>query len=226
MYSFAQRTDCQVLDEPLFGYFLKETGVWRPSREEVLKTWPTKAQSILEGFSQKREKPLLMLKNMANHVEGLDLAVTLPFTNVILTRHPAKVLSSYTQKVNSPTALDLGYQHQLKIIEFLKAKGQAFWVVDSDAIIRESEKTLKRLCLFLAIHFEPSMLQWPAGPRPEDGPWAKYWYHGVHQSTGFSQSLKPINDYKIPTHLKDLYQRSLVAYQKIKTYEQVQFTRP
>jgi hypothetical protein len=30
------------------------------------------------------------------------------------------------------------------------------------------------------------MLQWPAGPRPEDGVWAPYWYHAVHKSTGFS----------------------------------------
>jgi hypothetical protein len=29
------------------------------------------------------------------------------------------------------------------------------------------------------------MLQWPAGARPEDGSWAKYWYRSVHQSTGF-----------------------------------------
>jgi hypothetical protein len=32
------------------------------------------------------------------------------------------------------------------------------------------------------------MLAWPAGGRPEDGVWAKYWYHRVHASTGWSPS--------------------------------------
>ena len=31
------------------------------------------------------------------------------------------------------------------------------------------------------------MLQWQPGARPEDGVWAKYWYHNVHTSTGFDQ---------------------------------------
>ena len=38
MYSFANRQDTKVIDEPLFGYFLKHTGTWRPSRKEVLET--------------------------------------------------------------------------------------------------------------------------------------------------------------------------------------------
>jgi hypothetical protein len=31
------------------------------------------------------------------------------------------------------------------------------------------------------------MLSWPAGPRPTDGIWAKYWYANVWASTGFSE---------------------------------------
>lgn len=39
MYSFINRGDCKAYDEPLFGYFLKQTGVWRPSRDEVMNTF-------------------------------------------------------------------------------------------------------------------------------------------------------------------------------------------
>lgn len=30
-----QRSDCEVLDEPLYASFLKLTGSWRPYREQV-----------------------------------------------------------------------------------------------------------------------------------------------------------------------------------------------
>ncbi|BAH92157.1 Os03g0359100 [Oryza sativa Japonica Group] len=36
MYSFAQRDDMEVLDEPLYANFLRVTGVDRPYREELL----------------------------------------------------------------------------------------------------------------------------------------------------------------------------------------------
>ena len=36
MYSFAQRADARVLDEPLYGYFLARTGADRPDREATL----------------------------------------------------------------------------------------------------------------------------------------------------------------------------------------------
>ncbi|KAB1202284.1 Branched-chain-amino-acid aminotransferase-like protein 2 [Morella rubra] len=36
MYSFAQRDDMEVLDEPLYANFLRVTGMDRPYREELL----------------------------------------------------------------------------------------------------------------------------------------------------------------------------------------------
>lgn len=50
----------------------------------------------------------------------------------------------------------------------------------------QPEKILEALCEHLEIDFDPAMLAWKAGPRPEDGVWAKYWYSRVHQSTSFA----------------------------------------
>jgi len=36
MYSFAQRDDMEVLDEPLYANFLRVTGLDRPYREDLL----------------------------------------------------------------------------------------------------------------------------------------------------------------------------------------------
>ena len=45
MYSFAQRSDTRVLDEPLYGHFLAKTGAERPDREATLAAWPTTAEA-------------------------------------------------------------------------------------------------------------------------------------------------------------------------------------
>jgi hypothetical protein len=37
----------------------------------------------------------------------------------------------------------------------------------------------------VGLPFDEAMLSWPAEPRPEDGVWARHWYHNVHRSTTF-----------------------------------------
>ena len=54
--------------------------------------------------------------------------------------------------------------------------GRAPPVVLSDDLRRDPEGTLRALCHALAIPFDPRMLKWEPGPRPEDGVWASYWY--------------------------------------------------
>ncbi len=185
MYSFAQRSDMCVLDEPLFGHFLQQTGVSRPSREDVLATMPLDRPTVLSQF-ERRGKPHLFLKHMANHLEGWnEWADFAQNSHVVLTRDPVRVLASYQQHIQSPTRLDLCYDHQLWWLNHLKAKGIPVLVLDSDALVSNPEVQLKRLCYFLDLPWDEKMLRWKAGPRPEDGVWAQYWYHRVHASEGW-----------------------------------------
>jgi len=57
-------------------------------------------------------------------------------------------------------------------------------VVLSDDLVSRPEGTLRALCKKLDIPFTVRMLSWPAGPKPYDGCWAKYWYRATHKSTG------------------------------------------
>ncbi len=221
MYAFGQRPDMNVLDEPLFGHFLEHTGVWRPSREEVLAQMETDGGKLLKSFEQPAHQPYLFLKNMANHITGLSLKSLLRYKNIILIRHPARVLSSYTQHIEAPTELDLGYKHQLGILEFLNREEQPFFILDSDDVVANPEQALRALCAYLEIPFLTDMLTWPAGPKPEDGVWAKYWYENVHKSTGFQKSLRN-KAYRVPDHLQPLLTSSVHLFQKIKQYEQIQ----
>jgi hypothetical protein len=60
------------------------------------------------------------------------------------------------------------------------------------------------------------MLQWPSGPKPEDGVWAKHWYTSVHATTGFG-APGPVRT-EVPDHLRDLYRACLPLYERLATY--------
>ena len=210
MYSFFSRKDLKVFDEPLFGHFLKYTGVWRPSREEALKVMETNAQRVIERtFSQTSA----FSKNIANHIEGLNLAFLLPLKNIILTRKPEEVLVSYTKHVEHPTMLDLAFEHQLKIIEFLKAQNQPFLIIEAADLQNTTAETLNKICDFAGIEFSEKMLSWMPGQKPIDGVWEKYWYQGVHRSTGFEK--RESEKTKLPTSLLSLKNSCDLFYAEI-----------
>ena len=204
MYSFAQRPDYGVVDEPLFAHFLQNTGAERPSRAEVLAAMPTERAQILSTL--KRDNGHVFLKHMANHTEGwpepCDFAT---HKHVLLTRHPRKVLKSYRAHIDSPTALDLCYHHHHRWLERCEAEGWPVAVLDSDRLVAAPEQSLRALTDWLGVDFDPCMRTWPAGPRQEDGPWAKYWYHRVHASTGWEKapatdldSIPPVEERFLP----------------------------
>ena len=60
------------------------------------------------------------------------------------------------------------------------------------------------------------MLHWPAGPKPEDGVWAKHWYRSVHASTGFAP-YRP-KAVRFPQRLEPLLEECLPLYEKLRGY--------
>ena len=57
------------------------------------------------------------------------------------------------------------------------------------------------------------MLTWPAGPIPEDGVWAPYWYHSVHQSTTFMAYHEKTDPF--PEFLKPLLEECQPYYERL-----------
>ena len=72
---------------------------------------------------------------------------------------------------------------------------------------------LSKLCQQVGLAFDPAVLSWEAGPRPEDGVWAKHWYASVHRSTGF-QTYRAKNE-PFPKHLKPLLEECLPYYDRL-----------
>jgi len=214
MYSFANRSDTAVVDEPLFGYFLKHTGVWRPSRKEVLATMETNAINIMDTLlNPPTDMPVYFMKHMANHLIDLNLDFLANFENVLLIRDPKDMLLSYSKNVKGPTLLDTAYKMQVDLLDFFTERGMPYVILNAKNVLLNPERQLKILCEKLNISFQDSMLEWEAGSRQEDGIWAKYWYDSVHKSTGFGAYRE--KDQELPLNLISLYDECMYYYAKL-----------
>ena len=186
MYSFAQRADADVLDEPLYGHFLRVSEAAHPLRELCLGAQDACGERVVrEVILGAAGKPVAFFKQMAHHLVDLDLAFLRRTLNVFLTRDPEQMLPSLDSRIGPPTLRDTGFKRQCEVLDLLERWGQSPAVVDSRTLLQRPEATLRALCDHLEIAFDPAMLRWPAGPKPYDGAWAPHWYRNVHRSTGF-----------------------------------------
>src|SRR5690606_24023764 len=73
MYSFRQRSDTAVVDEPLYAHYLAATGVEHPGRDEVLAAQDTDGERVVRDvILGPSTRPVLFLKNMAHHLVDLE----------------------------------------------------------------------------------------------------------------------------------------------------------
>ncbi|MCO5597641.1 hypothetical protein L7F22_051722 [Adiantum nelumboides] len=171
MYSFAQRDDTVVLDEPLYAHYLCVSGAQRPYRDELL--------AKMENDGNKVFQDVIMGPCDQNY------RYCKPSFDSVL---PA-----------SSDELDLG--QLVSIYYELKRKGHTPAIIDADDLQRDPEGILQSLCMSLGIPFQSTMLRWDAGGRKEDGLWAPWWYKAVHKSTGFgSPPLYPKKAFPIELH--------------------------
>ena len=50
MYSFAQRRDTRVVDEPLYGHYLRVSGAQHPGRDEVMAAMDNDGRRVMENL--------------------------------------------------------------------------------------------------------------------------------------------------------------------------------
>lgn len=217
MYSFRQRTDTVVVDEPLYGHYLRSTGADHPGAREVMEVMDGDGERVVrEVILGPCERPVHFFKNMAHHLPGLDPSFLERITNVLLIRDPKEMLPSLINQIPSPTLRDTGLREQIEILDSILARGERPVVLDARELLLDPPGVLRRTCTTLGISFETAMLSWPAGPKPEDGVWAKHWYHNVHASTGFSP-YRPHTE-PFPERLKPLLKDCLPLYERMREY--------
>ena len=215
MYSFAQRDDVRVVDEPLYGHYLHVSGAEHPGREEIVGAMNCDGDAIMRDLieqSTKSPETTLFVKHMAHHLVQIDLQFLERCSNIFLIRDPREMLPSLTVQLPHASLDDTGLKKQWQLLQDLRSNGQQTIVLDSRELLLDPEAVLRQLCNKLDLTFEQRMLHWPSGARSEDGIWAKHWYQAVHKSTGFS-------DYQAKTHfpvaLETLLDECLPWYDKL-----------
>lgn len=188
MYSFAQRKDTTVVDEPLYAHYLSKTTskAIHPVTVEILDQMENDGQKVVENIIfGDYDTEIALFKQMTHHLIALDLDFTERTENVLLIRDPRRIIASYTKIIEHPTIADIGIKMQYDLFQRLKKANKLAAVIDARKLLLNPPKVLAELCQQLGIPFDKNMLQWEAGPIKEDGIWAKDWYGNVHQSTGF-----------------------------------------
>ena len=210
MYSFGNRVDFQVWDEPFYAAYLKTTGIDHPMRDEVLAANETSAERVSQLIQSQTGN--VFLKLMSFHMcPGFPFDWTEGCVHAHLIRHPARVVASYLAKREEPTLRDIGFQQQVELWERFPGP-----VIDSAVVRRDPEKALRSLCSALGLEFAQAMLSWPKGPKSFDGVWAAHWYNAVHQSTGFAGEEGPLPTLNKSASL--LVQQAMPYYERLRDH--------
>lgn len=192
MYAFAQRADTRVVDEPLYAHYLRVSGADHPGRDEVLAAQENDGETVVrEVVLGPCDRPVLFLKQMAHHLVDLDHDFLTQTVNVLLTRDPRGMLPSLAKALGRVTLRDTGLPAQVALVDELVGLGQRPSVVVARELLADPPGVLRALCERVGIPFDPAMLHWTAGARPEDGVWAPHWYANVHRSSGFAPPRPP-----------------------------------
>ena len=218
MYSFAELQGVRVIDEPLYGHYLRVSGANHPGRDAIMAAMNCDGDAVMRNLLlQQADDPsrTLFVKHMAHHLIELDPGFLRSTNNIFLIRDPREMLPSLTIQLPHATLSDTGLRRQWELYTELVESGQHAIVLDSRELLLNPESVLRQLTLHLNIEFTSGMLTWKAGARDEDGVWAPHWYHAVHQSTGFAPYEAKTN---FPDHLQPLLNDCKPWYEKL--YEQ------
>ncbi|MEM1135750.1 MAG: sulfotransferase family protein [Bacteroidota bacterium] len=215
MYSFAQRSDTLVYDEPLYAYYLSHSNAkeYHPGAEDVLASMENDGDNVIQMMMGGHNKPVVFFKHMTHHLLTLDRSFMKDVINIILTRDPVEMLPSFAKAIEKPTMKDVGYAAHIELLAHLHKIDVNPIVIDSKKLLLNPKKVLLHLCKLLDISFNENMLQWKAGARPEDGIWAKYWYKNVHESIGFKQYNPKFEPF--PENLKPLLEACIPYYKEL-----------
>jgi hypothetical protein len=213
MRSFGNRPDTVVVDEPLYAYYLAHTDTDHPGRDEVVASMETSWQPVLEELTSgplPDGRSVYYQKHLTHHLlPDVDRSALTGLMHAFLIRDPRRQLASYARVRARPVLADLGLPQQAEL--YRRFGGP---VIDSADILRNPTAALDALCGELGIAFDPAMLSWPAGPRPTDGLWARYWYDSVLRSTGFGPCQEPAT-VELPAELEPLAAQSQQFYDEL-----------
>lgn len=190
MRSFGNRPDCHVTDEPLYAYYLEQTGLDHPGRAETLAGHDRDWQTVVHWLTGEvpGNRAVWYLKLMAHHMlPTVQRDWIFCLVNCFLIRPPREMLTSLLEFLPQPRVEDTGLPQQWELFERVRQQtGRVPPVIDGNDVLKDPQGVLGELCGQTGIPFLPEMLVWPPGRRDTDGAWADHWYAKVYRTTRFA----------------------------------------
>ena len=218
MYSFANRSDMRVVDEPFYASYLAQTGLSHPMRDEVIASQNVDADAVIEELIGGDPSIHHYQKHMTQHMlPTIARNWLIEVKNVFLIRHPARVLASWANKHDTPSLADIGFEQQIEIFEHVVALGERALVIDASDIRMNPEGSLRALCSSIDLEWDRAMLSWATGPKPFDGVWSAHWYDAVHRSSGFAKVEKDLP--QLRGDLVSVNEKALPLYERLAAHK-------
>ena len=217
MYSFNERFDCYVTDEPLYANYLEKTGIKHPDFSKIIKKNETDFSLVIKWLTGPipEKKSIWYQKHMCHHIPPeSDISWIDCFSNCFLIRNPREVILSLS-KITDFVSLDAtGLPQQLMILNYMIEKGEEIPpIIDSKDLLENPDLILMALCRELGIDYLPQMTSWDVGPKKCDGIWAKHWYNSAWSSSGFNEYIE--SDGELVGELESVNLEAQEIYQKL-----------
>ena len=217
MRSWESRSDTFVIDEPYYAYYLSQTDLEHPGREDVIREGELNSEKISHNLINdiNGKCSIYYQKHITHHLlNSIDRKWMKSVTNCFLIRDPKDMIISYSKVHSNLNMHLLGLKEQKEIFEYVQnMTGEVPPIIDSKDVLMNPRGVLSKLCERIGAPFSEEMVSWPKGARDTDGNWGKYWYKNVMNSTGF-------NDYKpktedVPERYEELYLECYSLYEKL-----------
>lgn len=217
MYSWRERPDTSVVDEPFYAHYLTLDDRGHPGTDKILASQVHDADDVIGNIVLGPcPTPVLYIKQMAHHLKGVDRSHLAHTENILLVRHPRDMLASLSVQLPHCELTDTGLVESVELLEAVLEQGGSPVVIQTQALLKDPAEVLGCVCERLGLVFDPTVLSWAAGSKPEDGVWAPYWYESVHASTGFGPSAPSTRS--LPDHVKPVLERAMPLYERLAAY--------
>lgn len=139
-------------------------------------------------------------------------------------RHPVLVAESFLRANNGEEfpEREFGFEAQGRLVDFAKAAGARFLIVDIERFMSDPEAALKTVCEAADFPFVDSMLKWEANTTRPDWPRSirlfPDFYTSVVSSSGFyKKAPKPLGNLYdgFPSWLQGYVDRALPVYTRL-----------
>jgi len=162
------------------------------------------------------ETPVLYIKQMAHHLRGVDHRHLAHTENILLVRHPRDMLASLSVQLPECTLADTGLTESVELLDAILAANGTPLVIETQSLLHDPSSVLGAVCDHVGLRFDPAVLSWAAGPKPEDGVWAEHWYDNVHRSTGFGPPAS--SSHPFPERANSILEEALPLFERLNAH--------